>query len=417
MEISFTPSPDIAAALNALLDRLENRARRAGAPTASNLAPGFRPVKARLADLNLPAYFSQSDPEPRLIANQQFQELARHNLISLNWLPGETGHLLEAVTLKSEDELYSLLRREPLINSQARLEMLLLADRFRFPAGDWRFQVVRYILEKVRAGKSPSPFSLTDMHWNQDLLALLVALPDLGVETPYRVFSVRIFNDSKRFEELKPALVRLARLVAPSWKRLPGDEILRELNLVANPTYIHLSGGWQFTTDSGEILSLGGFVPSVGFPAAQTASIQSISVHAEAVLCIENLTTFHEFARKQNPGSPTFATVCTMGNPSPSFRRILRLISGQTPIYLWADLDCGGFKILSQLRQSIEPRLQPYFMDIATFDTYAHLSRPLTQSDERSLKKLAPRPELHDVRPVIMHLLECGLKLEQEAIS
>jgi hypothetical protein len=416
MEIPFTPSADVAVLLNALLDRLDNRARRAGAPVAGNPPPGTRLLKVRLAELDLPGYFSQTDPEPRLVANQQLQELANHNLVSLSWLPGETGHLLEAVTLKPEDALYPLLRREPLANHLTRLETLLLSEQFRFPANDWRFRIVRRILEQVRAGKSPSPLSLTDMSWNQDLLSILVALPNLEVETPYRVFSVHIFNDSKRFEELKPALVRLARFAYPPWKRLPGDELLRELNLVANPSYIHFSGNWQLTIDSGEILALGGFIPSVGFSAAQTASVQSVAVQAEAVLCIENLTTFHEFARQQRPNSPAYAMVCIMGNPSPSIRRLLRLVPDQTPIFLWADMDYGGFFILSQLRQLVHPCIHTRFMDVPTFDAHAHLSRPLTQSDERNLKKLTSRPELQDVRPVIGHLLERGLKLEQEAI-
>jgi len=42
--------------------------------------------------------------------------------------------------------------------------------------------------------------------------------------------------------------------------------------------------------------------------------------------------------------------------------------------------------------------------------------RPLTQTDERNLKRLCLRPELQDVRPVIEHLLKRGVKLEQEAI-
>jgi hypothetical protein len=245
---------------------------------------------------------------------------------------------------------------------------------------------------------------------------VLVALPDLQTETPYRIFSVRTFNDSKRFESLKPALVRLARLAHPQWKRLSADELLRELNLVPNPTYIHFSGNWQLTTGSGEILSLGGFNPSVGFPAAQAASIQAVAVHAEAVLCIENPTTFHEFSRGHPAQSPAFAALCTMGNPSPPVRRLLRLASDGIPIYLWADMDYGGFNILSQLRQVVAPEVRPYNMDLATFDACAHLSRPLTESDARRLRRLALRPEMRDMRPIIQHLLERKLKLEQEAI-
>jgi hypothetical protein len=193
-------------------------------------------------------------------------------------------------------------------------------------------------------------------------------LSTLTTETPYRVFSVRVFNDSKRFEAIKNQLVTLARLGSPEWKRIPAEEVLRELNLVANPNYIHFAGNWQFTTDKGEILNLSGFTPSVGFPAAQTATLQT--VHAESVLCIENLTTFHQQVdrytgtrvnngtrnteHESNVARSVFrssAFICTYGNPSPAVRRILRLLPETTPIYLWSDLDYGGFNILSQLRR------------------------------------------------------------------
>jgi hypothetical protein len=141
-----------------LLDRLENRLRRSGPSLAGN-APAARPIKVRLADLDLPGYLSQTDPEPRLIANRQLHELARQKWLDLAWLPGESGHLLESVTLISQDPLYVLLERESLADRQDRLETLLLADRFRFPEGDGA--QVRYAIEQVRAGKSPSPFSLT----------------------------------------------------------------------------------------------------------------------------------------------------------------------------------------------------------------------------------------------------------------
>ncbi len=132
---------------------------------------------------------------------------------------------------------------------------------------------------------------------NADLLSALLALSTLQAETPHRVFSVRVFNDTKRFDVLRPALIRLARQANPEWKSFTNEDLLRELNLVANPGYIHLAGNWQFTTADGEVLALNGFAPSVGFPAAQIASIQMVSVHADSVLCIENLTSFYEYIR------------------------------------------------------------------------------------------------------------------------
>ena len=451
MEVSFTPSPDVAVVLNALLDILERRAHpneihntehNATLRSVQERPPlDYRPrsIKVILAELTLPNYFSQTDPTPRILANEQLQILERENLIHLNWIPGETGHLLQSITLpKTEhatyhpvaqrsgrnNELFHLLARTPISDNRTRLESHLLADKFRFQ-DDWRARAINYILNQLKAEKSPAPFSLTDSNLTLDLLTVLQALPTLTTETPYRVFSVRVFNDSKRFEAIKNQLVTLARLGNPEWKRIPAEEVLRELNLVANPNYIHFAGNWQFTTDKGEILNLSGFTPSVGFPAAQTATLQSI--HAESVLCIENLTTFHQYIRQvdkytskqveNGTRNTQHAVICTYGNPSPAVRRVLRLLPETTPISLWSDLDYGGFNILSQLRRFVSEQVQPYLMDIDTLESNIPCARPLTAPDRTNLKRLLLKPELRDVRPVIEHLLKRGLKLEQEGVE
>ena len=447
MEISFAPSPDVAVVLNALLDILERRATEHTTYHPEAQRSG-RSIKIVLADILLPAYFSQTDPTPRLTANEQFTALEKAGLLKLAWLSGETGHILQSAQLERENperaragvtRIYALIHRSAKTDQRTRLETLLLADKFRF-VDDWRARAIRHILTQLRAGKSPSPFNLSDSGLTIDLLTVMEALPTLTTETPYRVFSVRVFNDSKRLEVIKNQLVSLARLGNPEWKRIPAEEVLRELNLVANPNYIHLAGNWQLTLETGEILSIGGFSPSIGFPAAQTAGLQSVEIHADAVLCIENITTFHEFIRAQTAALKRnaqhiiperggvdeidiacsmfrFAVICTYGNPSPAVRRLLRLIPDSTPIYHWSDLDYGGFNILSQLRRLVSERVEPYRMDIVTFDDNFERARPLTASDRANLKKLLQRSELRDVRLVIEHLLKRGLKLEQEGVE
>ena len=420
MELPFTPSPDVTVTLNALLDILERRAEQT-----------TRSIKVVLATLRLPGYFSQANPEPRLTANEQFNLLEKKGLLQLTWLPGETGHLLQSVALPKTEpgtrntEIFQLLKRTPIANNRSRLESLLLADKFRFQ-DDWRARVVSYILNQLKAEKSPGPFSLTDSYLNLDLLAALQALPALTAETPYRVFSVRVFNDTKRLEAIKSHIVSLARLGNPEWKHISTEEVLRELNLVANPNYIHLSGNWKLTTENGEILDMSGFTPSLGFPAAQISMLQS--AHAESILCIENLTTFHQQVDRymgKNGTSRSIpqernihdAVICTYGNPSPAIRRILRLLPKSTPIYLWSDLDYGGFNILRQLRRTVSEEIQPYLMDIDTLEANIARARPLTTSDRTNLKRLSLHPDLRDVRVIIEHLLRRCLKLEQEGVE
>jgi Uncharacterized protein conserved in bacteria C-term(DUF2220) len=432
VEIPFIPSEDVIVILNALLDKFENRARRNHADWRSRVeteAEGSysvsRSIKITLDDLDLPSYFSQIDPQARIVANQQLQSLEQQGLLRLKWLPGETNHLIQSISLPTEQDsrktnhatLYSVLHRTPISDHRARLEFLLLAEKFRYQKEDWRAHALEHTLQQLRAGKSPAPFSLTDSNLNIDLLTVLQALPALGTETPYRVFSVRVLNDSKRFEDLKPALVRLARRANPEWKSFASEDLLRELNLVANPGYVHLAGNWQLTDLNGQLIDLDCFTPSIGFPATQITSLQKISIRAESVLCIENLTSFHEFLRSHAIRSTPHATLCLMGNPSPSIRHLLRLIPVEIPIYVWADMDYGGFNILAQLRKQVGSPIRPYLMDIATVEKYAPLSRPLTRVDTHNLKRLARNPTLNDVHRTIEHILQRGLKLEQEAIQ
>lgn len=410
MTLPFIPTPDVSTILNYLLDIYE---RRDGAPKQA--------VRVRLDELTeqLPGYHSQVDPLPRLTANEQLTKLARYEWVRLTWQPGQTGHLLETVTLEptQAESLYALLQRQPLAEQRQRLRELLLGDRFRLDG--WRRRAVQHCLEQLNAHKSPAPFSLTHEAWNQDLLAALIALPSeaTATELPYRVFSVRLFNDSKRFETLKDTIARLARQHQPAWHDLSLPEILRELGLVANPGHLYLSGPWQLVDSQGQVVSLAEFYPSVGIPAALAAQVQRVSVAAARVICVENLASFYELIRYEGP---ELAALCLWGNPSPAVRHLLRCLAQDlpthVPLLLWADLDYGGLNILAQLRQQASARFIPYRMDCTTLAGHTRWAHPLTPADERNLARLRRHPALSDMAPLIDDMLRQGLKLEQEAL-
>jgi len=415
MSIPFVPSPDVAALLHILLDVYE---RRGGAPR--------RAVRVNLNDVagTLPGYYSQVDPIPRTTANEQLEELERHGLVHLAWQPGQTGHLLDTVTLEPEraERLYALLAREPLAERRQRLRVLLLGDRLRLDG--WRRRAVDYCLDQLKAGRSPTPFDLSDDGWNRDLLAALLAPPHdasrTGVreEIPYRVFSVRMFNDSKRFEALKGAIARLARRHQLEWRALSNRETLRELGLVANPGHLFLYGPWRLVDVHGQVMSLSEFYPSVGIPTALAARVEQVQVDATRVVCVENLTSFYELVRHEGQG---LAALCLWGNPSPASRHLLRCLADalppDIPLLLWADIDYGGLNILAQLRIQVSPRFEPYRMDRGTLDTHARWAHPLSSVDERNLARLRHHPALADVVALIDHMLLNGIKLEQEAVA
>lgn len=408
MTLNFIPTPDVATILNHLLDIFE---RRDGAPKQA--------VRVRLNELALPGYDSQTDPSPRLTGNEQLSQLAKQGLVSLTWEPGQTNHLLATVTLAADQTppLYTLLARQPLAAQRRRLREMLLAERSHLTG--WRRKAVENSLDQLQAHKSPTPFSLTNLDWNRDLLTALHALPDgeSHTELPYRVFSVRIFNDSKRFEMLKDTLARLARRHQPAWRGLSPQETLQEMGLVANPGHLYLYGPWQLIDAEGQVMSLAEFHPSVGIPAALAAGLRQVRVEAARLVCVENLASFYELIRHEGQAS---AMLCLWGNPSPVVRHFLRCLAegqpGQMPLLVWADLDYGGLNILAQLRQQVSARFAPYLMDVATFEAHARWGRPLSRADVRNLQRLRQHPALADMIPLIDHLLREEVKLEQEAI-
>jgi hypothetical protein len=418
MTISFVPTRDVAAIIHVLLDVFE---RRGSAPR--------RAVRADLDDVavTLPGYFSQTDPIPRATANEQMDTLEQHGLVRLIWQAGQRGHLLQAVILEPErvERLYTLVARESLDRRRERLRVLLLGERSRFDG--WRRRAVDRCLDQLKTGKSPAPFNLDDDGWNRDLLAALLALPEKfktgdvpGTsveEIPYRVFSVRVFNDSKCFDVLKEPIARLARRHNPEWRALSNQETLRELGLVANPDHLYLYGPWQLVDEQGQAISLSEFHPSVGIPTALAGRVKRVRVDADRVVCVENLTSFYELIRHEGK---RLAALCLWGNPSPASRHLLRCLVEELPVeiplLLWADIDYGGLSILSQLRVQVSPRFKSYRMDCGTLDAYARWAHPLSAGDKRNLARLRRRPLLSDMATLIDHMLLRDVKLEQEAV-
>ena len=410
MTIPFVPTPDVSAIVHILLDVYE---RRGGAPKQA--------VRLYLDDVagTLPGYYSQTDPTHRAVANEQLAKLATDGLVSLTWQLGQADHLLEAVTLETErvQALYTLLGRESLTDRRRRLRAVLLGNRFQL--GGWRRRVVQDCLDRLKAHKSPTPFDLDDDGWNRDLLDALIALPDdAKEEIPYRVFSVRVFNDSKRFDALKGAIARLARRYQPEWRPLSNREMLRELGLVANPGHVYLYGPWRLVDAQGQVMSLSEFYPSVGIPTRLASHLVRVEASADRVVCVENLAPFYELIKCEGRG---LAALCLWGNPSPASRHLLGCLSQTLPIdvplLLWADIDYGGLGILAQLREKISPRFAPYRMDRETLEAHAHWAQPLTSRDERYLARLKNHPLLPDVFPLIDSMLTRGIKLEQEAVA
>lgn len=190
-----------------------------------------------------------------------------------------------------------------------------------------------------------------------------------------RVLSTRLFRRrSKRIEELVPLIDALTGDV-------PGraaDEVLSALGIRREPQPVLMAGSVSIARERmTSILDrpYHGMAPE---------SVMGISESPDAVLTVENKTTFHLLAQRECDSN--VLVLYSGGMPSPAWRgmygRILKGVALGTPVYHWGDIDEGGFRIARVISQEAAASghvLRPWLMDSAAV-TEQENSEPVSQA-------------------------------------
>lgn len=381
----------------------------------------LRVVRVRLAADTDAEYFAAHDAEPRIQTNEALKALAGGGVLRLHWQKWEEDNWLAAVDLIPETaaRLYALLERPRHTDQSDALQVLLHAQTRQ---SGWHDAFLSLTLAQLAARRSVTPLTLGDEPWNRDLLRALDALARLQHPTLERTLSVRLFSDSKRLAELRGAMLSVLRRHDPDAPDYDGDEwaLLRAHHLDRVPEYVPLAGALQLRTGVNGlpdlVLDLAPFRPSLALSAAtlQDASIESCT--ATMVLTIENATSFSELAAIR---PAWLLAIYTGGFASPTVSGLLRALRDHKPSLHfghWGDLDAGGFRILAHLR-GVASDIAPVAMDSATFDAFRAHAQRLSDSEAAALRQLQANRLLADCAPILTHLLDAQLKLEQEAIE
>lgn len=369
-----------------------------------------RVVRVRLNEV--PDYAAN----PRHEVNATLLDLARQDLITVHWVKHETDNWLDKIDLKPDRvaALYALLKRTPLTDKAAALRALLDAQT---PAVDWHRQVLDWLRHQLDTYHSLAPFQLDEAQFNADLLKAFGAMAQLHSPLLERTFSVQLFGNSKRFEDLRPAVLTVLRRHSPHAADHLGDDdsLLRAHHLQRVPEYVSLCGPLTLTLSSAT-LELTAYRDGLSLPATTLRAATSHTCPARAVITIENATSYHELIGLQ---TPDVLHVFTGGFASPTVIALLQAIRAARPalpFYHWGDLDAGGLRILAHLRKQLG-EVAALAMDEATFAHYHQFTQPLTANDRASLLALQTQPNLVDCAGVIGALLAADCKLEQEAVE
>lgn len=260
-------------------------------------------------------------------------------------------------------------------------------------------------IERIGSNKAIQFFN-GDLEELENILIAVDELLKVDTETFVRDFSVKVFKDSKVFEGLSSKVVNLLY----EYGDLPDKEqVLGNLNIIKNPTYVNFKGSGIITI-KGQNLDLTSLKGDIAVSSAMLSDIDKIIVKGEAVITIENLTSFHTFHDED------MFVIYLGGYHNQVRREFIKKLYQQNPnihFYHFGDIDAGGFYILEHLKRQTGVDFKPYKMDIATLKEYYSYSKKLTDNDRDRLVKLKDS----QYSEVISYMLENNCKLEQEAID
>jgi hypothetical protein len=393
--------------LNALLDQYEQPGRR-------------QVVRVRLNEDRHHDYFRAQDFAVRREANEALQRLADRGCLRLHWRKWEDGNWLDKVDLIAEgaETVYRLLGRAPLNEQEASLRRLLSEQT---PQASWHSDFLGWALHRLDNHSSVAPLKLSTTEagarWNHDLLAALAALAQLREPALERKFSVQLFGDSKRFEDLRGAVIRTLRRHDPESAVFGDDDgaLLRAYRLERAPEYVPIAGPLILQSDH-QTFDLTPFIVGVAIPATTLNQVTTYRCEGSSVVTVENSTSFSEFITAK-PAS-TLA-IYTGGFAGPAVVGMLSKIRAwrpELPFFHWGDLDVGGLRILAHLRKNLG-EVEPLAMDSAVCDLYVNRSQPLNTNEREGLTQLRAESLLIDCVELIDHLLKTDRKLEQEAVE
>lgn len=416
MSLKFTQlHPQLQILLETLLERFEQPDRQ-------------RAVRVRLAPQTHAWYYDRYDLGLRSRIHSELKWLVEQKWLTVSWQKYEMENELAAIefcahTKGSLEAFYQFCERASRVVREDALRALLLAKLESTSATreDWFVTFVQFLLEQLLAHRSLAPLNPDDPSGNHDLLLALDALATLSSPTLERALSVRLFNDSKRLEALRPQLVAALRHFSPHADTAGSDEweLLRAHHLHRPQVLTMLAGPLMLRQgiETGDaLLDLTPWVSGLGLPDDLLRSVEIAGCPARAILTIENLTSYHEFLLRR----PSHLLVMYSGGfPHPTlltFLLKLRAACPALPLYHWGDIDLGGLRILLHLRQQIGTvhflAMHPRVLVSAQART-----RPMSANERSQLCLLTQEPLLADCSELLEAMLNQNHKLEQEALE
>ena len=309
------------------------------------------------------------------------------------------------------DECYALLKRTS-IPDQCK-KVLSVLEKANNAECLLIGRIVSDFCEQIKAYKK-LPYDLGyDARRVGEVLQVLEAVTKLTSETYIRNFSTALFKDSKRFQREYRSTIE-SILFNYTDDVVEKDDILGYYNLYENPTYVLIKGNARICFDESAI-ELSEMPGGIALSNGSLAGIHKISVKADKVITVENLTTYHDCDEQDA------VYIYLGGYHNTSKQKLLELIyenNGDKEYYHEGDLDVYGFLILENLISKTRIPFKPLLMDVETIERFyrAGLYKNLSARDRKVITSKKDG-QLSAYKDVLEYMLANDCKVEQESIK
>lgn len=396
--------------LNQLLDKYEKSAH----------FKGDAKVKRRVSlDLHGPLY-DYENPVQKQAVHIVLEELSKKHLVEIQWLHNQVKHIATKVhlVLDNVDKAYKEIKRpQKKLALQQVKELCITQDG----DPDWLVAFLSYVTEFIDTRyKFPALLPSTQEE-QQNLLTVLRAIARLdGEEVLVRVFSKRLFRDSKYFEtHLRSKTASILSRFKLEAKDLTPDQILQEAGLFSSSDELLFTGPISVKV-GGSIIDFTPLKYGTAMGARTVRELEIADLKAGTVITIENKASYREYCSQMDDRT---LAIYLAGFPGPMKKLFLRKLYDygqknrpEIRFLHWSDIDLGGFRIFRNLKDVV-PILQPYFMDVETLLKYREQCQPLAKGYRNQLEELMKDQGYQAFYAVVDAMLRENIRLEQESIT
>lgn len=373
-------------------------------------------------NMNKYTYYDVHDLDIVNEMNDEMITLETQNYITIEYHKEHANHMKRIIlNLDHVDELYEKYYGRMERSAEALQVEQLFHDYYQKISTAW---ILTFLKEETYYLKTKGwvhSYVGKDVSHIQGLLQVLEYI-DQGNFGFIRSMSNQLFQDSKYFEtELKSSFLSTVRKYEPICQSAKNDEyemleseIFRSLGFQLYPEEFSWKGRLRFTLNTDVVVDTSAFIHGYPINGDTIQDITYIDLSSiSRIILIENKANYyHQLKYAKEDELILFAA----GHYSPVRKQLYELLAQNVDIYLWSDIDLGGFLMYARLKKEVFPQLKPMHMDVETFLQYQEYGKSASDEYLMKIKKAKEREDLSIFYDVMDQILASGKTLEQESM-